>query len=161
MAGRVIGNFVAPLCAAGAAVSSGRRCRTCAGEIRRGKLRFVSATQRKALGRTSRKPGFTTTIVHSDLDSPIEHYSVHKPMHIRVAFGYPDSHDLKEHVTIAEWPLLPDADISGLFDYLVGEHRPGRQYRARMSATNAKPRDEFAGLHRFATCRGLFFVTSP
>ena len=40
--------------------------------------------------------------------------------------------------------------------YLVGAHRPGRQYHARMPATNAKPRDEFAGLHRFATCRGLF-----
>ena len=26
---------------------------------------------------------------------------------------------------------------------------------ARVPATNAKPRDEFAGLHRFATCRGL------
>jgi len=26
---------------------------------------------------------------------------------------------------------------------------------ARMPATNTKPRDDFAGLHRFATCRGL------
>jgi hypothetical protein len=26
---------------------------------------------------------------------------------------------------------------------------------ARMPATNAKPRDEIAGLHRFATCRGI------
>src|SRR5258706_13643089 len=38
--------------------------------------------------------GFTTTILHSDLESPIEHYSVHKPMHMAVAFGYPDSRDL-------------------------------------------------------------------
>jgi hypothetical protein len=30
-----------------------------------------------------------------------------------------------------------------------------RQRHARMPATNVKPRDEFAGLHRFATCRGL------
>ena len=40
------------------------------------------------------KNGFTTTILHSDLDSPIEHYSVHKPMHTAVAFGYPDARDL-------------------------------------------------------------------
>ena len=38
--------------------------------------------------------GFTTTILHSDLESPIEHYSVHKPMHAAVAFGYPDARDL-------------------------------------------------------------------
>ena len=40
------------------------------------------------------KNGFTTTILHSDLESPIEHFSVHKPMHVAVAFGYPDSRDL-------------------------------------------------------------------
>src|SRR5688572_15058137 len=38
--------------------------------------------------------GFTTRILHSDLESPIEHYSVHKPMHVAVAFGYPESRDL-------------------------------------------------------------------
>ncbi len=38
--------------------------------------------------------GFTTTILHSDLESPIEHYSVHKPMHMAVAYGYPDARDL-------------------------------------------------------------------
>jgi len=38
--------------------------------------------------------GFTTTILHSDLESPIEHYSVLKPMHTAVAFGYPDARDL-------------------------------------------------------------------
>jgi O-acetylhomoserine (thiol)-lyase len=40
------------------------------------------------------KNGFTTTILHSDLESPIEHNSVHKPMHAAVAFGYPDARDL-------------------------------------------------------------------
>ncbi len=40
------------------------------------------------------KNGFTTTILHSDLESPIEHFSVHKPMHAAVAFGYPDARDL-------------------------------------------------------------------
>src|SRR4051812_23422888 len=38
--------------------------------------------------------GFTTTILHSDLESPIEHYAVHKPMHTAVAFSYPDARDL-------------------------------------------------------------------
>src|SRR6185503_14529310 len=40
------------------------------------------------------KNGFTTAILHSDLESPIEHFSVHKPMHIAAAFGYPESRDL-------------------------------------------------------------------
>ena len=40
------------------------------------------------------KAGFTTTILHSDLESPIEHNAVHKPMHPSVAFGYPDAGDL-------------------------------------------------------------------
>lgn len=40
------------------------------------------------------KKGFTTAILHSDLESPIEHFSVHKPMHVAVAFGYPNAHDL-------------------------------------------------------------------
>lgn len=40
------------------------------------------------------KTGFTTTILHSDLESPIEHHSVHKPMHVAAAYGYPDAHDL-------------------------------------------------------------------
>ena len=38
--------------------------------------------------------GFTTAILHSDLEAPIEHYSVHKPMHMAVAFGYPDAREL-------------------------------------------------------------------
>lgn len=40
------------------------------------------------------KNGFTTTILHSDLEAPIEHHSVHKPMHVAVAFGYPEARDL-------------------------------------------------------------------
>lgn len=38
--------------------------------------------------------GFTTTILHSDLESPIEHYAVHKPMHSSVAYGYADAREL-------------------------------------------------------------------
>ena len=40
------------------------------------------------------KTGLTMTILRSDLESPIEHFSVHKPMHVAVAYGYPDAHDL-------------------------------------------------------------------
>ena len=34
--------------------------------------------------------GFTTTIVHSDRRNPIEHGSLHKPVHSNVAYGYDD-----------------------------------------------------------------------
>src|SRR4051812_10901153 len=40
------------------------------------------------------KNGFTTTILHSDLESPIEHFAVHKPMHASVAYGYADAREL-------------------------------------------------------------------
>jgi O-acetylhomoserine (thiol)-lyase len=40
------------------------------------------------------KTGFTTTILHSDLEAPIEHHAVHKPMHPAVAYGYPDAREL-------------------------------------------------------------------
>ena len=42
----------------------------------------------------NRSTGFTTTILHSDLEAPIEHNSVHKPMHVAVAYGYEDSREL-------------------------------------------------------------------
>jgi O-acetylhomoserine (thiol)-lyase len=38
--------------------------------------------------------GFTTTIVHSDRRSPIEHGSLHKPIHANVAYGYDDAREL-------------------------------------------------------------------
>lgn len=38
--------------------------------------------------------GFTTAILHSDRSRPIEHGSLHKPIHTSVAFGYADARDL-------------------------------------------------------------------
>jgi len=38
--------------------------------------------------------GFTTAILHSDRESPIEHGALHKPLHVSVAYGYKDAHDL-------------------------------------------------------------------
>ena len=40
--------------------------------------------------------GFTTTVVHSDRRSPIEHGSIHKPVHATVAYGYDDVQDLAD-----------------------------------------------------------------
>lgn len=42
----------------------------------------------------SRKYGFTTTILHSDRQKPVEHGSLHKPIHTSVAFGYKDAREL-------------------------------------------------------------------
>lgn len=44
----------------------------------------------------SRKYGFTTTILHSDRQKPVEHGSLHKPIHTSVAFGYKDARELAE-----------------------------------------------------------------
>ncbi len=38
--------------------------------------------------------GFTTAILHSDRDAPIEHGALHKPLHLSVAYGYRDAHEL-------------------------------------------------------------------
>ncbi|MDQ9170215.1 cystathionine gamma-synthase family protein [Oxalobacteraceae bacterium R-40] len=40
------------------------------------------------------KYGFTTNILHSDRQKPIEHGSLHKPIHTAVAFGYRDAREL-------------------------------------------------------------------
>ena len=40
------------------------------------------------------KRGFTTAILHSDREAPIEHGALHKPLHTSVAYGYRDARDL-------------------------------------------------------------------
>ena len=42
----------------------------------------------------TKKYGFTTTILHSDRQKPIEHGSLHKPIHTSVAYGYKDAREL-------------------------------------------------------------------
>lgn len=42
----------------------------------------------------TKKYGFTTTILHGDRQKPIEHGSLHKPIHTSVAFGYKDAREL-------------------------------------------------------------------
>jgi O-acetylhomoserine (thiol)-lyase len=42
----------------------------------------------------TRKYGFTTTVLHSDRQKPIEHGSLHKPIHTSVTFGYRDAREL-------------------------------------------------------------------
>ncbi|MFC4276917.1 cystathionine gamma-synthase family protein [Achromobacter aloeverae] len=41
-----------------------------------------------------KKNGFTTSILHSDRRSPIEHGAVHKPMHTASEYGYEDAREL-------------------------------------------------------------------
>ena len=41
-----------------------------------------------------RKTGFTTSILHADRESVIEHGSLHKPLHLSVAYGYRDAREL-------------------------------------------------------------------
>ncbi len=42
----------------------------------------------------TKKYGFTTNILHSDRQKPIEHGSLHKPIHTSVTFGYRDAREL-------------------------------------------------------------------
>lgn len=43
-----------------------------------------------------KKIGFTTAILHSDRQKPVEHGSLHKPIHTSVAFGYRDARELAD-----------------------------------------------------------------
>jgi O-acetylhomoserine (thiol)-lyase len=40
------------------------------------------------------KPGFTTTVIHSDRRSIVEHGAVHKPIHVSSEYGYADAREL-------------------------------------------------------------------
>ncbi len=40
--------------------------------------------------------GFTTSILHSDRNAPIEHGALHKPLHLSVAYGYARAQDLAD-----------------------------------------------------------------
>jgi O-acetylhomoserine (thiol)-lyase len=40
--------------------------------------------------------GFTTAILHSDRDAPVEHGALHKPLHVSVAYGYRRARDLAD-----------------------------------------------------------------
>ena len=44
--------------------------------------------------KTAHKTGFTTSILHADRESVIEHGSLHKPLHLSVAYGYRDAREL-------------------------------------------------------------------
>ena len=65
--------------------------------------------------------GFTTTILHSDRQKPIEHGSLHKPIHNSVAFGYRDARQLAE-----------------VFQGKQGGYRYGRQGNPTVSALEDK-----------------------
>ena len=43
---------------------------------------------------TRKESGFTSKIIHSDRRSPIEHGSIHKPVHTAVTYSYDDARDL-------------------------------------------------------------------
>ena len=66
-------------------------------------------------------PGFTTSIVHSDRLDPIEHGSLHKPVHATVAYGYEDARDL-----------------AGVFQGTHSGYSYGRQVNPTVSALERK-----------------------
>jgi O-acetylhomoserine (thiol)-lyase len=70
---------------------------------------------------TDKKYGFTTTILHSDREKPIEHGSLHKPIHNSVAFGYRDAREL-----------------AAVFQGKQGGYRYGRQGNPTVSALEDK-----------------------
>lgn len=59
-------------------------------------------------------PGFTTQIIHSDRQEPIEHGSLHRPIHANVAFGF--------------------EDVQSLVDVFQGKHK-GYAYSRQMNPT--------------------------
>jgi O-acetylhomoserine (thiol)-lyase len=70
---------------------------------------------------SDKKYGFTTTILHSDRQKPIEHGSLHKPIHNSVAFGYRDAREL-----------------AAVFQGKQGGYRYGRQGNPTVAALEDK-----------------------
>jgi len=88
---------------------------------------------------SDKKYGFTTTILHSDRQKPIEHGSLHKPIHNSVAFGYRDAREL-----------------AAVFQGKQGGYRYGRQGNPTVSALEdkiTKMEDSYASIC-FATGMG-------
>jgi O-acetylhomoserine (thiol)-lyase len=65
--------------------------------------------------------GFTTAILHSDRDAPIEHGALHKPLHLSVAYGYRNA-----------------ADLIGVFQGRQAGYAYGRQGNPTSAALEAK-----------------------
>ena len=82
--------------------------------------------------------GFTTQILHSDRESPIEHGSIHKPIHATVAYGYEDSHDL-----------------AGVFQGTTKGFTYGRQVNPTISALEAKVNKMERGLDTVVFSTGM------
>ena len=59
-------------------------------------IALPACTMLRSRPMSDKKYGFTTTILHSDRQKPIEHGSLHKPIHNSVAFGYKDARQLAE-----------------------------------------------------------------
>ncbi len=88
---------------------------------------------------TTRPPrGFTTSILHSDRDAPIEHGALHKPLHLSVAFGYRDARDL-----------------AAVFQGRAPGHVYGRQGNPTSSALEAKLTKMEAGVATVCFATGM------
>src|SRR5215468_2960077 len=55
---------------------------------------FVFGKPNMIMNELQGKRGFTTGILHSDRGGAVEHGSLHKPLHLSVAYGYRDARDL-------------------------------------------------------------------
>ena len=99
--------------------------------------------------------GFTTRIVHSERLDPIEHGSLHKPVHSNVAYGYSDARELARRcgMNAFELPIEPahamlaghlephlraaGASLAGLADENLQSRLRGLQLMAFSNATGA------------------------
>ena len=82
--------------------------------------------------------GFTTRILHSDREDPIEHGSLHKPVHGSVAYGYDDAHDL-----------------AGVFQGTNKGYSYGRQVNPTVSALEKQVNDMERGFETVCFSTGM------
>jgi O-acetylhomoserine (thiol)-lyase len=82
--------------------------------------------------------GFTTRIVHSDRLDPIEHGSLHKPVHATVAYGYADAREL-----------------AAVFQGTRPGHTYGRQVNPTVDALQNKISRMEDGLHTACFATGM------
>lgn len=90
------------------------------------------------------KKGFTTTILHADLELNPEHGALHQAVHHSVAYGYPDA-----------------TDLAGIFQGTVQGYAYSRQSNPTLNALEKKITKMENGLSSLVFATGMSAIATP
>ena len=109
------------------------------------------------------KSGFTTAILHADREAAIEHGSLHKPLHLSVAYGYRDAREL---AAVFQGKAQGYAygrqgnPTAAALEAKVNRHGSGRRDRLLRHRDGGRRRDHARAASRGRPCRLQFAFSS-